>query len=387
MLNSLIIENFRSLEKLEVSTLGRINLIVGRNNSGKSSVLDALKVYASSADESIIIDILNEHDEFYILEEKNSTSPFESLFYGRKFQNNKKIVIGEIGNTKEQLTIEPGKALELRVPIDDDVPATAFQITYQDITENDESLLDNQNDQIITNTLKIIQNNKSKRLILNNLIERANRRRSRKGKNKLIKAYSDIKTSFISNEDLADAWDKIALIDYANEVLKVLQIIEPKIQAITFVNAEDWDSYNRFSINERRIPLVKMDGLNFPVPLKSMGDGIIRLFQLSLRLYEAKDGFLFIDEFENGLHFGVQKKAWEVIFDLSNKLNIQVFSTTHSWDCIESFTQVALERTDIEGCLFRLGALTRGPDKGKTTATIFTEEDLRILTQSQVEVR
>ncbi|EYT24426.1 AAA family ATPase [Acinetobacter sp. 1564232] len=170
--------------------------------------------------------------------------------------------------------------------------------------------------------------------------------------------------------------------------MKALQIIEPKIQAINFVNAQDWGRSSLYTREkERRIPLVRIEGVDFPIPLKSMGDGIIRLFQLSLRLYEAKDGFLFIDEFENGLHFGVQKQAWETVFELSKSLNIQVFATTHSWDCIESFTQVALERTDIEGCLFRIGKPTRGPMKDKTTATIFTEDDLKILSQSHVEVR
>ncbi|EYT24383.1 AAA domain protein [Acinetobacter sp. 1564232] len=49
-----------------------------------------------------------------------------------------------------------------------------------------------------------------------------------------------------------------------------------------------------------------------------MGDGIIRLFQLSLRLYEAKDGFLFIDEFENGLHFGVQNRLGKLFLSCQN---------------------------------------------------------------------
>ena len=118
-----------------------------------------------------------------------------------------------------------------------------------------------------------------------------------------------------------------------------------------------------------------------------MGDGIIRLFQLALRLFEAKGGLLFIDEFENGLHYSVQEEAWKVIFHLSKELDIQIFCTTHSWDCIESFSKVATQEKDIEGLLFRLGSSSVGDDEGKTTVTIFDEDDLEILTQSQVEVR
>jgi len=49
MLNSLEIKNFRILEDFKVSKLGRVNLIVGKNNSGKSSVLEALRIYAGNA--------------------------------------------------------------------------------------------------------------------------------------------------------------------------------------------------------------------------------------------------------------------------------------------------------------------------------------------------
>ena len=101
MLNSLLIENFRSLERLEVPKLGKVNLIVGKNNSGKSSVLDALKIYASFVDETVLVNILDEHDEFFILEEDSAISPYESLFYGRRFKENHKITIGELTNTTE----------------------------------------------------------------------------------------------------------------------------------------------------------------------------------------------------------------------------------------------------------------------------------------------
>lgn len=384
-LNSLLIENFRSLERLEVPKLGEINLIVGKNNSGKSSVLDALKLYASFVDEAVLVGVVDDHDEFFILEEDNSISPYESLFYGRRFSLNSKITIGEIDNPENTITIEANKAAELHIPInkDNETRFGAFQVSYQDIENNEDEFDEDIN---VVSTLKVYQSQKNKRIILDNLAERV-RQKNRKSKN-IIKSYSDITTSFISNDDLADSWDKIGLRDYADDVLDTLRIIEPNIQAINFVNSQDWGRSSFFPREkERRIPLVRMKGLDFPVPLKSMGDGIIRLFQLALRLYEAKDGFLFIDEFENGLHFGVQKQAWETVFHLAKKLNIQVFATTHSWDCIESFTQVALARTDIEGCLFRLGKPTRGPMQGKTTATIFNEDDLKILSQSHVEVR
>ena len=69
-----------------------------------------------------------------------------------------------------------------------------------------------------------------------------------------------------------------------------------------------------------------------PVPLGSMGDGMLRVLQIILKVFSAQGGFLLIDEFENGLHYSVQEKIWALIFKLAEQLNIQVFATTHSWD-------------------------------------------------------
>ncbi|RKZ79523.1 MAG: hypothetical protein DRR19_24870 [Candidatus Parabeggiatoa sp. nov. 1] len=58
-----------------------------------------------------------------------------------------------------------------------------------------------------------------------------------------------------------------------------------------------------------------------------------RTLQLVLSMLQAKGGFLLIDEFENGLHYAVQPQ-------LSTESNIQVFATTHSWDCVRAFHSV-----------------------------------------------
>ncbi|EDN65240.1 conserved hypothetical protein [Beggiatoa sp. PS] len=62
---------------------------------------------------------------------------------------------------------------------------------------------------------------------------------------------------------------------------------------------------------------------------------------------------MLIDEFENGLHYTVQPKVWELIFQLAKELNIQVFATTHSQDCVESFHAV-WETQENEGTFYRL---------------------------------
>jgi AAA15 family ATPase/GTPase len=71
-----------------------------------------------------------------------------------------------------------------------------------------------------------------------------------------------------------------------------------------------------------------------------MGDGMNRILTIILALVNSDNGCLLIDEFENGLHYTVQENLWRIIFHLSKELNIQVFATTHSEDCIKGFQSV-----------------------------------------------
>jgi AAA15 family ATPase/GTPase len=74
VLNSLEIKNFRLLENFQVKKLGQVNLIVGKNNSGKSSVLEALRIYAGNANKALLIKIAKSHNEKYLLEEDDYLS-------------------------------------------------------------------------------------------------------------------------------------------------------------------------------------------------------------------------------------------------------------------------------------------------------------------------
>mgnify|MGYP003887959019 CR=1 FL=1 len=114
---------------------------------------------------------------------------------------------------------------------------------------------------------------------------------------------------------------------------------------------------------------------------------LLRVLQLALKIFPAKGGFLLIDEFENGLHYSVQERIWHLAFEMAQRLDIQIFATTHSWDCVESFSEVARSRSDIDGVLFRVGRSVRTSEQGRVIATVFDEAALHSITQSDVEVR
>lgn len=171
------------------------------------------------------------------------------------------------------------------------------------------------------------------------------------------------------DEELALIYDKITLTDLENSVVEGLQIIEPDIERLAFVSGKT---------GEGRHAVVKMKD-NGIYPLSEMGDGINRILHIILSLVNAENGFLLIDEIENGLHYSALEQLWKVIFVLSEKLNVQVFATTHSVDCIQSF---ALHPDEENKNYFRLDKIN-----GEITVEDYSSEELKIAVQNDIETR
>ncbi|TMD60544.1 MAG: ATP-binding protein, partial [Chloroflexi bacterium] len=178
----------------------------------------------------------------------------------------------------------------------------------------------------------------------------------------------------LSRGQIGELWDDIALTNLEQEVRTALQLIAPGTEGISLVGDP--------SSAQGRIPIVKIRNIDEPLPLRSLGDGMLRIFGIALALVNAKDGILLIDEFENGLHYTVQPDLWRLIVQVARRLNVQVFATTHSWDCVEAFQKAAQEDTQNEGMLIRLES-----KKGEIVATLFDERRLGIATREQIEVR
>ena len=388
MLKSLEIKNFRLLEGLQVAKLGRVNLIVGKNNSGKSTVLEAIRIYAGNAQRGLLEEIAAGHDEKFRLRESEQTDlekqfPFEDFFAGRRFPQGEGpgISIGESGDDPNLLRVEYGFLRESE-EVETDLLGTqesTTRIRRQRITRLE---AENNETGTVRPALFIGKRDRWTNILLDSSSARF---RTTPIDVSGTLPCSVIPTQFVSVDELADEWDTIVFTEYQEVVKQALQIISPEFEDLTFVRNDDGSTAIRREF--RRSAKVKISTMPRPVPLNSLGDGMLRVFQLVLKVFPAKDGFLLIDEFENGLHFTVQEKIWALLFDLSMKLNIQIFATTHSWDCIESFAKTAIARQDIEGVLFRVGTSVRTSDHDRVIATVFDEQALYNITQADVEVR
>lgn len=362
ILDSLEISQFRAFKNLRIEKLGRVNLIVGKNNVGKSSFLEALWLYANQGSPSIIWEILEFRDEGHNVHPTipaNAEDPvpnIKNLFYGRREISDRimPIRIGSTDNPNEVLSISPGWF----IPIATDQGQEMKQVASE-------------------------ERNSRKNVFLGLLIQMGIQLgfvyRLDLGAPRLISEKincSLISANGLSMWQIGQLWDRVSLTNLEEDVLTSLRIIAPHVERVSLINNP---STNR---DRDRIAIVKVKGQEEPLTLRSLGEGMNRMFAIALALANAKDGILLIDEIESGLHYSVQPDVWRLVFKTAHKLNIQVFATTHSWDCITAFQQAAQEDALDEGVLTRL--IER---KGEIVADLFDEQELNIAAREEIELR
>lgn len=388
MIDTLAIRNFRLFEELVIPHLGRVNLIVGKNNSGKSSVLEALTIYASQGEPSTLLSILGGHDENLRFDNPLSEdtqeaidTSFRHFFPGRRFPDSegRSIYIGDSNQQSfiqlehrlffevfEEFTDETGETLRRRkrVPVDKNSPEL-----FSTDTPPDQALF-------------LSTKQRSFWLDLADIGISRRRFRTMTSETRAI-PYVYVPTDFITADQLATMWDRAALTEAETYLLRALRIIEPEVSGLAFVRKDE----SFVSREASRVAIIKLEGQSSPIPLASMGDGMTRLLQLVLSLFSAKGGLLLLDEFENGLHYSVQQQAWDLVLHLAKELDVQVFATTHSSDCINAFSSSSVSDTSTDSVLLHLGRSVMEGEQNQVIATRFDEEKLKRLTQASIEVR
>ncbi|NRD56152.1 AAA family ATPase [Corallococcus exiguus] len=374
LLPSFRIQGFRAFRDLEIPRLGRVNLIVGKNNVGKTTVLEALKVYANGAAAPWEVRRLLERRQELSRGTTQDKTPASididriyfqppNAFPQSNFQ------LGPCSGGK-QLSIQSGW-LAMSVSAED----PGYK---EDFFTFDSELLpgESQGEEVLeirygelparhTYLRSLTDNSRS--------IPKVDMRRGARHDLQGILNCQFLPAKGLDKSDIGALWDSIVLTENEQSTLQALRIIAPDIERISLVE-DPRQQGMRYALIVRKTRAT-------PEPLHSMGDGMNRIFELALSLVSAKDGLLLIDEVENGVHYSAQEQLWRFIFEAASQLNVQVFATTHSWDCISAFQKAAAAHPE-DGMLISL-AQTDGDIK----AAVFNEGDLEIITRESIEVR
>jgi hypothetical protein len=373
MFKRIAIDQLRGFEHFHMQNLGRVNLIVGTNNSGKTTVLEAIQMLASTGDISSIFKILSRRGEdWWDLGERARTRHVDvrRLFNGHEIktgcrfdvhattgQNTEHTFTGEIIETPRQPeSLSPKIVYPLaRSEDSDEVPSlTALRLTWDQRPETDYALTINPKGGLALDML----------------------RRSSIGFVSSEKARL-ITSSALSPESVIDLFESVVLTKDEELVIEALNIIEPSIERIATSGGE-----RMRGDSTRGGVLVRCKGIDHRIPIGSMGDGIWRMLGIALALVRSGNGILLIDEIDTGLHFTVMADMWRLIYKTAKRLNVQVFATTHSRDCYESLAVICREQVS-DGSDITIQRI----EKKRKAAVGYTEQEIVAAADRGMEVR
>lgn len=361
---SIRVEGFKAIDDLKIDSLAPMNLLTGDNNVGKSTILEALYIYASGGTYNVLSQVAYDRTNCSKATRFDDDGEFNKNLLVSFFKDWKL----ELGRTI-RISAEAKSSLGMSFVYfyEEELGSEAGTIYKRPIIRN-ESDLQKSASFDLREAIYIECENEG---ILIPLSGRFSRKKEIDSKN-----IQFIRTSSFSNEINARLWDNITLTDQEKDVINALKIIEPDIKGIAFLE-EPVRSYPLEG--HRRVPYITYNSKPGRFPLSVMGDGMNRILALVLGLVNSANGLCLIDEIENGIYYRRQSDLWKVIAHLVEKLNIQLFATTHSNDCIKSFADVAVEGN---AKLIRLEKREKG-----IKAVDYTAEELSVAADNDIEVR
>ena len=307
MLKRLQIRNFRGFNALEIDQLSGINLIAGKNNSGKTSLLEAIFLLSGGGNAQLAV------NANVIRGIELDGVPVKDFFWKQLFFNldmERSIEIeGEYtshGQLALEIASEQQPTTEISLDRAEEISATNFfderSLIFQYSGSSGE--LVKSHIRIKGQGLEIQQPATNVPFITAILLSRSRN------------IYED-----------ATRLGQLRRQKQGNLLLRALQVIEPKLQSI-----EDNSSSGT--------PMIWGDiGLSELVPLPAMGEGMTQIARLVLAIASMPNGVVLVDEVENGIHHSVLPDVWQAIDEAAKQFRTQIFATTHSFECIEAAHQ------------------------------------------------
>ena len=308
MIKTLSINNFRGIQRSEISNLSRINLFFGKNNCGKSSILEALFVLSNRLNPTLALKI-NELRHYY----DNTLEGLSSSFYNRDTDTPIHITSETTEHDKYLMTISTerilSKEIEDNAPISYDGkeyrlkifsstngkenPTTGFEVTRRDgklVLTLQNTPTERQKDTCIymTPTYPFFE-------------------------------AIDVLKDMIQNKQ-------------KDSIILSLQALEPSISDIAVIGKD-----------------IMVDvAINKLLPINILGDGIRKILSIILNINACKGGMLLIDEVDNGFHFTSMTSLWQAILSTASECNTQIFVSTHNIDSLKSLNTVLSKQINTQ---------------------------------------
>lgn len=376
MFKNIEINNFRALKQINVDDFKQFNLIVGENNCGKTSLLEALYLSINPAN-STLSGRINDWRGLDPLD----INIWKSIFYRYNIDL-------EISINSETLAPIENRHIKIKPRKVPDKLKTSF---VEDFTQSDVNFIEESSSTFKTYINGIIINfyyydSKGKKSLDYNSriflkeellsvdVQTLIGKQIEPFQIDIDKKYEPTTSGrFSCSATLFSAFNKrfgeLIRKKASSPLINILKKVDPHLKDIVLIG-------NKIFVD------LDFDEL---APLNIMGDGFLKFFALLLNTIDTKNGILLIDEVQNGIYYKKQELLWDMIFNIAEQYNIQIFATTHSFDCIQAFHNSYVKR-NLEDDKLRLYRIERN-DNDDYFVTKYNQKELNVYIENEWEIR
>jgi AAA15 family ATPase/GTPase len=313
MITDVLIKNFKCFKSLIVPELGRITLISGRNNVGKTALLEALFLFLDMRNPA---GTLNQYGRRGIEKVTLTTEAMWGPIF-RNYDMDGEILISlTINGNPEQVTFRFNQEF---LPL----PPRTVQAQEQHISTEEE---------LTTLAVDIEYIAKSgENIILHSFPDPNNNNRPTIQTKTIPTKISLPLASFFASKkhikakEIVEQFSNLAQQDRENEAVEFLRIIEPRLKNLKNITEGPNSSIHG-----------KLKGESHTRPINFMGEGMEKLLSLIVAIAHSSNRIIFLDEIENGLHYSIMPKIWKALGKALRKYNCQLITTTHSYECLQA---------------------------------------------------
>lgn len=352
MITDISIENFKILKSISLKDMKRVTLISGKNNIGKSTLLEAIFLYMDhSSGESF-----GKLNGFRGTITTGAEGLWEPIFYQMNTDNPITITVTDDNNVGILKYSRDNNYLPTNINgISEGILAQFRADTKASYSLAYSYTLDNYKEEghFSLNNSSILRDINS--TLLGNEIMSMKPTR-------FINALFIREFSFLVNE-----FGRIELSGEKKDLIEALQEMDESIEDV-------------ITLSVRGLTQLYLRVNGQLMPLHYAGDGITKLMSICLAIMDQKNGVVLVDELETGLHYSIYGKLWKIINSISQKSNCQVIATTHSYEMISAI-RGEFNNTD-DFCYYRIGNT-----KDNLNAYRYSYSMLDSALESEMEVR
>jgi AAA15 family ATPase/GTPase len=296
--SSLDIQKYKLFNEFKIDKLNRINIFAGFNNTGKTTLLEAIYFLTKQNNISAFFELIKYRHKLSSLSSKSL-----SLYLNEDIQ-----VSGVFNGVETKVSLKKLKSVTIDKKDD-------YIASYEIIASI--------NDEKLNNTIHTFSHNPLQRF--NERVE--------------ILCNSLFKSPYFYNQkEIINTHSKNVELKVFNLVVEFLKdTIDNNIQNIEFTELEN---IKRFLVDSKAFS-------DSAVPITSYGEGLQRIFEIALSFAYCKNGVLLIDELETAIHYSLLVNFTKFIQELAVEFNVQVFITSHSKECIGAFVENGVHNEDI----------------------------------------